>query len=94
MEDIPKVQLICVGPIGDLSGAKAQAELEAVAELFPGRMWCPRNRYVTGELRELLWHASDWCLCPSRFEPCGLVDIEFGWNGALIIGHNTGGRGG
>ena len=23
--------------------------------------------------------AADFCLCPSRFEPCGLVDIEFGW---------------
>ena len=34
------------------------------------------------------------CLClPPRFEPCGLVDIEFGWNGALIIGHDTGGLG-
>jgi glycogen synthase len=30
---------------------------------------------------------------PHRFEPCGLVDIEFGWNGALAIGHNTGGLG-
>ena len=28
-----------------------------------------------------------------RFEPCGLVDIEFGWEGALCIGHNTGGLG-
>jgi hypothetical protein len=54
-------------------------------------MWCPRNVYVAGELRESLWRACDWSLCPSRFEPCGLVDIEFGWNGALIIGHNTGG---
>jgi hypothetical protein len=30
---------------------------------------------------------------PLRFEPCGLVDIEFGWNGGLAIGHNTGGLG-
>ena len=30
-------------------------------------------------------------LCPSRFEPCGLADIEFGWLGSVMIGHNTGG---
>jgi hypothetical protein len=145
----PLAQLICVGPIGDVAGAKAMARLEHVAASFPGRvsrrclglgpgagagagpgaaqaqldgrrrspasldtrrprrprpparppayplapqLWCPRNMYVAGELRELLWRAADWCLCPSRFEPCGLVDIEFGWNGGLIIGHNTGGR--
>jgi hypothetical protein len=23
----------------------------------------------------------------------GLVDIEFGWNGCLVIGHDTGGLG-
>lgn len=28
-----------------------------------------------------------------RYEPCGLVDIEFGWMGSLIIGHETGGLG-
>lgn len=25
--------------------------------------------------------AADFCLIPSRFEPCGLVDVEMGWNG-------------
>lgn len=34
---------------------------------------------------------ADFFLCPSRFEPCGLADIEFGWLGAVQIGHNTGG---
>jgi alpha-1,3-glucan synthase len=41
----------------------------------------------------MLLAAADFCLVPSRFEPCGLVDIEFGWNGALMIGHDTGGLG-
>jgi len=38
-------------------------------------------------------HACYLCPAPVRFEPCGLVDIEFGWNGGLAIGHNTGGLG-
>lgn len=38
--------------------------------------------------------SADFFLCPSRFEPCGLADIEFGWLGAVMIGHNTGAWGG
>jgi len=38
----------------------------------------------------LLSHPADFFFCPSRFEPCGLADIEFGWMGAVQIGHSTG----
>ncbi len=88
-----QAQLICIGLIGDNWGAKAQAKLEQLPPRFPGRVWCPRNQYAGSDIRDLLWQGADWALCPSRFEPCGLVDIEFGWNGALIIGHNTGVQG-
>lgn len=27
------------------------------------------------------------------YEPCGLVDVEAGWQGALAIAHDTGGLG-
>jgi len=53
----------------------------------------PQDYYVAGDEKHLLLTASDFCVIPSRFEPCGLVDIEFGWNGGLIIGHDTGGLG-
>lgn len=54
---------------------------------------CLQDYYVAGDEKNMLLAATDFCLVPSRFEPCGLVDIEFGWNGALIIGHDTGGLG-
>jgi hypothetical protein len=52
-----------------------------------------QDYYVHGDEKNMLLSATDFCIIPSRFEPCGLVDIEFGWNGALIIGHDTGGLG-
>jgi hypothetical protein len=33
------------------------------------------------------------CCFVVRYEPCGLVDIEFGWYGGLIVGNATGGLG-
>ena len=35
--------------------------------------------------------ASDFCLMPSRFEPCGLVQMQAQRYGALPIAHATGG---
>ncbi|WIA20821.1 hypothetical protein OEZ85_005176 [Tetradesmus obliquus] len=91
----PLLQLVVVGPAGDPIGSAAAAKLCALqlSGSFPGRMFCPLDRYVAGAEKELLLRATDFCLLPSRFEPCGLVDIEFGWNGCLVIGHDTGGLG-
>ena len=41
------------------------------------------------EEKRLLMRAADFVLLPSRFEPCGLVDVEFGWQGALGCGFAT-----
>lgn len=60
-------------------GTAAAASLSNLAAHFSGRMFCPINRYVAGSEKELLLRATDFCLLPSRFEPCGLVDVEFGW---------------
>lgn len=94
MERFPSVQLVHVGPLGDGVGAAAQAKLAVLAARFPGRMHCPRGgAYVGGDEKALVVLAADFCLIPSRFEPCGLVDVEMGWNGALCVGHDTGGLG-
>lgn len=55
--------------------------------------YAPPGKYFSGPEKDLLLAAADFCLVPSRFEPCGLVDIEFGWSGAVMIGHDTGGLG-
>lgn len=94
MAACPSVQLVHVGPLGDGVGAQAQAKLAALADAYPGRVYAPREgHYVTGDEKAMILMGADFCLIPSRFEPCGLVDIEFGWEGALCVGHDTGGLG-
>ena len=87
------MQIAIGGPIGDWNGKGAADGLSKVAANFPGRMWNAAGKYIDGRLKEQLTLACDLFLCPSRFEPCGLTDIEFGRAGALIIGHDTGGLG-
>ena len=79
-----------VGPIGDEYGEQAKHSLEMVSKAFPGRIWNAAGKYIMGNDKEQLCMAADFFFCPSRFEPCGLADIEFGWLGAVMIGHNTG----
>ncbi|KAF8067137.1 mok12 [Scenedesmus sp. PABB004] len=89
----PTLQLVFAGPTGDSVGAAAASKLAALAERYPDRMYCPQDYYVAGDEKHMILSATDFALAPSRFEPCGLVDIEFGWNAGLIIGHDTGGLG-
>jgi len=72
------MQIAVAGPVGDWNGERARKVLEEVAFLFPGRLWTRAGHYIEGTDKELLSMATDFFLCPSRFEPCGLTDIEFG----------------
>eukprot|EP00878_Enallax_costatus_P043143 GHUV01050878.1.p1 GENE.GHUV01050878.1~~GHUV01050878.1.p1 ORF type:complete len:138 (-),score=28.64 GHUV01050878.1:50-463(-) len=74
---------------GDPVGAAAIAKLHELSHQYPDQMYCPIDHYVSGDEKEMLLQATDFCLLPSRFEPCGLVDVEFGWNGALTIGESS-----
>jgi glycogen synthase len=87
----PDAQLAVAGPVGDATGARAARLLAALAEAFPGRVHNLAGQYVRGAEKAELLLAADFFLCPSRFEPCGLADIEAGWLGALQVGHSTGG---
>ena len=78
------------GPIGDSWGAAARERLKELAAAHPGRVWNGAGQYVSGAAKDRLVLAADFCLCPSRFEPCGLVDIEFGWQARLVkLGRTT-----
>ncbi|CAI5499559.1 unnamed protein product [Closterium sp. Naga37s-1] len=46
-----------------------------------------------GPASAALMAAADFVLLPSRFEPCGLTDVEFAWKGALGCGFQVGGLG-
>ena len=72
-------QFAIAGPVGDSWGAAAREALKALAAAHPGRVWSGAGHYVAGAAKDRLVLAADFCLVPSRFEPCGLVDIEFGW---------------
>lgn len=62
----PKLQLLVLGPLGDVAGAEAQESLGMLALDYPGRLVAPANHYVSGDEKELVLAAADFCLCPSR----------------------------
>ncbi|KAI4719930.1 alpha-1,3-glucan synthase [Aureobasidium sp. EXF-10727] len=90
LEENPKAQLICVGPVIDLYGKFAALKLHHLMKKYPGRVYSkPMFVYVPPFV-----HAGcEWALIPSRDEPFGLVSVEFGRKGALGIGARVGGLG-
>lgn len=87
----PHAQLVMAGPIGDSFGSKTAEMMKNIVHQFPGRVADLVGQYIAGDEKDELILACDFFLCPSRFEPCGLADIEMGWMGAVMIGHATGG---
>jgi starch synthase len=74
--------------LGD--GDRAIAEsLVAAARKFPGRVHATVSWDERAARR--LYGAADAVLVPSRFEPCGLVQLTAQRYGALPIAHRTGG---
>ena len=59
--------------------------LQSLEARLPDRLLARARPIMQGE-KWLLMRAADFVLLPSRFEPCGLVDVEFGWQGALGCG--------
>lgn len=69
---------------GDPVGGAAAQCLWELSAAYADRMYCPVDHYVSGPEKELLLQATDFCMLPSRFEPCGLVDVEFAWVGDVL----------
>lgn len=83
LEENPKAQLICVGPVIDLYGKYAALKLHHLMKKYPGRVYSkPQFVYIP----PFVHLGAEWALIPSRDEPFGLVSVEFGRKGALGIG--------
>ena len=90
LEQNPKVQLICVGPVIDIYGRFAALKLDKMMEKYPRRVYS-RPEFVA--LPPFFHSGVEFGLMPSRDEPFGLVAVEFGRKGALCIGSRVGGLG-
>ncbi|RDW75231.1 glycosyltransferase family 5 protein [Coleophoma cylindrospora] len=90
LEENPKVQLICVGPVIDLYGKFAAMKLEKMMTKYPGRV-CSKPVFTM--LPPFIFSGAEFALIPSRDEPFGLVAVEFGRKGALGVGARVGGLG-
>lgn len=90
LEDYPKSQLICVGPIIDLYGKFSALKLSKLMEKYPQRVF---SRPEFTVLPPCVHTGAEFALIPSRDEPFGLVAVEFGRKGALGVGARVGGLG-
>lgn len=90
LQDYPKTQLICVGPIIDLYGKFAALKLSKLMEMYPQRVF---SRPEFTVLPPCVHTGAEFALIPSRDEPFGLVAVEFGRKGALGVGARVGGLG-
>ena len=85
----PYMQIVVIGAAGDSTGTRAFKQLQHMVSMYPDQVYAAQ-RNITGKKRAALLIGADFCLIPSRSEPCPLVDLEFGWNGAICIGNSTG----
>ncbi|KAI4196457.1 MAG: hypothetical protein LQ350_006552 [Teloschistes chrysophthalmus] len=90
LQENPRTQLICVGPVIDLYGRFAALKLNKLMELFPGRVF---SKPEFTALPPFIFSGAEFALIPSRDEPFGLVAVEFGRKGALGVGSRVGGLG-
>ena len=83
-------KFIVLASAGDDQGGRAtEAAFAQYAARYPGRVYF--NRAFNQALSRLILAGGDFCLIPSRFEPCGLVDYEASLLGNIVIGRATGG---
>lgn len=84
-----KFIILASAPPDDPSGKAAEADFSRLAHLYPDRVYF--NNTFNLPLSKLILAGGDFCLIPSRFEPCGLVDYEASLLGNVVIGRATGG---
>jgi starch synthase len=74
---------------GDPAGMADEAEFARLAYWYRNRVFFHNTFNLP--LSKLILAGGDFCLIPSRFEPCGLVDYEASLLGNIVIGRATGG---
>jgi len=74
---------------GDGAGKAIENRFFQLAQQYPNRVYF--NNGFNLPLSKLILAGGDFCLIPSRFEPCGLVDYEASLLGNIVIGRATGG---
>lgn len=84
-----KFIILASAPADDVLGQSTEAAFAALAGRYPGRLAFYRD--FNQPLSRLILAGGDFCLMPSRFEPCGLVDYEASLLGNIVIGRATGG---
>jgi len=81
--------ILASAPPGDPAGKASEQAFASLAMAFPSHIYF--NNAFNLPLSKLILAGGDFCLIPSRFEPCGLVDYEASLLGNVVIGRATGG---
>jgi glycogen synthase len=77
---------------GDAAGEAIADKIAELEKRFPGKVKYYRA-FVNRELAALIQAGGDFYPITSKFEPCGLTDIEASWLGNIPITRKTGGLG-
>jgi glycogen synthase len=84
-----KFIVLASAPKEDTAGQFIESRFFQVAARYPGRVYFSNEFNIP--LSKLILAGGDFCLIPSRFEPCGLVDYEAALVGNVPICRATGG---
>lgn len=85
----PGIKFAILASANDPEGYQTEARFFSLVQQFPEHVYF--NNTFNPSLAKLILAGSDFCLAPSRFEPCGLVDYEASLLGSVVIGRRVGG---
>jgi len=85
----PGIKFAILASANDPEGFQTEERFFSLMQQFPGHVYF--NNTFNPPLAKLILAGSDFCLIPSRFEPCGLVDYEASLLGSIVIGRRIGG---
>lgn len=88
-DDGAKFIILAAASPGDNAGQALESKFFQLAARYPHRVYF--NNTFNKPLSKLILTGGDFCLIPSRFEPCGLVDYEASLVGNIVVGRATGG---